>query len=77
MVVAAGRTVAAYLRPGALVVLELTVYPGVTEDVLGAVLAEASGLKSGIDFHLGYSPERINPGDREHRLDTRGEDCRG
>jgi len=70
MVVAAGRTVAAHLRTGALVVLESTVYPGVTEDVLGAILAEASGLRPGIDFHLGYSPERINPGDREHRLDT-------
>ena len=70
MVVAAGRTVAAHLGPGALVVLESTVYPGVTEDVLGTVIADASGLRAGIDFHLGYSPERINPGDREHRLDT-------
>ena len=49
---------------------ETTVYPGVTEEVCGPVLAAASGLRQGRDFQLGYSPERINPGDREHRLET-------
>ena len=58
------------LRPGGLVVFESTVYPGVTEEVCGPLLAAASGLRQGQDFQLGYSPERINPGDREHRLET-------
>jgi UDP-N-acetyl-D-glucosamine/UDP-N-acetyl-D-galactosamine dehydrogenase len=58
------------LRPGGLVVVESTVYPGVTEEVCGPLLAEISGLRPGPDFGLGYSPERINPGDREHRLET-------
>ncbi len=58
------------LRPGAMVVFELTVYPGVTEEVCGPVLAQTSGLAQGRDFFLGYSPERINPGDPEHRLET-------
>ncbi len=58
------------LRPGALVVLESTVYPGVTEEVCGPLLAAASGLRQGRDIKLGYSPERINPGDREHRLES-------
>ena len=52
-----------------LVVFESTVYPGVTEEVCGPALAEASGLAAGRDFLLGYSPERINPGDREHTVD--------
>lgn len=51
------------------VVFESTVYPGVTEDVCGPILAEVSGLERGRDFFLGYSPERINPGDREHTVD--------
>jgi UDP-N-acetyl-D-galactosamine dehydrogenase len=50
-------------------VLESTVYPGVTEEVVGPALAEASGLQPGRDFFLGYSPERINPGDRQHTLE--------
>ncbi len=54
---------------GAIVVFESTVYPGVTEDVCGAELAAASGLACGQDFFLGYSPERVNPGDKEHRVD--------
>ena len=54
---------------GAIVVFESTVYPGVTEKVCGPLLAEASGLECGRDFFLGYSPERINPGDREHTVD--------
>jgi UDP-N-acetyl-D-galactosamine dehydrogenase len=52
-----------------LVVYESTVYPGVTEDVCGPILVRASGLKRGTDFKLGYSPERINPGDKEHTLE--------
>lgn len=67
--VAASRTVGAALAPGAVVVYESTVYPGVTEDVCGPVLEEVSGLAGGRDFFLGYSPERINPGDRVHTLD--------
>ncbi len=63
------RTVGAALAPGATVVLESTVYPGVTEDVCGPILEAASGLRAGRDFFLGYSPERVNPGDREHRLE--------
>ena len=65
-VVAASKTVAKVLKKGDLVIYESTVYPGVTEDICGPVLEEASGLKQGIDFNLGYSPERINPGDQEH-----------
>ncbi len=63
------RTVAGAMRKGAIVVLESTVYPGVTEEVCGTELAAASSLKSGTDFFLGYSPERINPGDREHTVE--------
>jgi UDP-N-acetyl-D-galactosamine dehydrogenase len=58
------------LKPGSVVVFESTVYPGLTRDVCGPWLASASGLRQGIDFKLGYSPERINPGDRRHRLET-------
>lgn len=75
MVEAASRTVAALL-PAAVaegrvpvVVYESTVYPGVTEDVCATILEAASGLVCGRDFFLGYSPERINPGDREHTID--------
>ncbi len=68
-VVKASETVARALRKGAVVVFESTVYPGVTEDVCGPILAKVSGLKQGTDFKLGYSPERINPGDREHTLE--------
>ncbi|MEC5382417.1 nucleotide sugar dehydrogenase [Aurantimonas sp. C2-6-R+9] len=63
---AACRTIAPHLRPGAAVVFESTVYPGVTEDVCGRLLAELSDLRCGVDFTLGYSPERINPGDKHH-----------
>ncbi len=66
---AASRTVGAMLKPGAVVVYESTVYPGVTEELCGPILEEASGLKCGVDFKLGYSPERINPGDKEHTLE--------
>ncbi|MEK0085300.1 nucleotide sugar dehydrogenase [Benzoatithermus flavus] len=63
-------TIGSVLQKGALVVFESTVYPGVTEEVCGPWLAQASGLVQGVDFALGYSPERINPGDKEHRLET-------
>ena len=66
---AACRTIAPHLRAGAVVVLESTVYPGVTENVCGPLLAAGSGLECGRDFFLGYSPERINPGDREHTVE--------
>jgi UDP-N-acetyl-D-galactosamine dehydrogenase len=58
------------LRPGAVVVFESTVYPGLTRTVCGPLLARASGLAQGSAFKLGYSPERINPGDAQHRLDN-------
>ena len=66
---AACRTIGKVIRPGALVVFESTVYPGATEDVCGPEIARVSGLTAGRDFKLGYSPERINPGDREHTLE--------
>lgn len=64
------ETIGPRLQKGALVVFESTVFPGVTEDICGPWLAEASGLRQGEDFALGYSPERINPGDTVHRLET-------
>lgn len=67
--IGASETIASALRPGCVVVFESTVYPGVTEEICGAVLARISGLKPGIEFKLGYSPERINPGDKEHTLE--------
>lgn len=68
-VIKASETVASVLQPGMVVVFESTVYPGVTEEVCLPILEEGSGLKLG-EFGLGYSPERINPGDTEHRLDN-------
>ncbi|WP_198162867.1 nucleotide sugar dehydrogenase [Sphingobium sp. TCM1] len=65
---AACETVGAHMRPGAAVVIESTVYPGTTEDVCGPLLEQASGLARGVDFVLGYSPERINPGDTKHGI---------
>ena len=62
--------IGANLSPGSIVVFESTVYPGATEEVCQPILEQASGLKCGVDFKLGYSPERINPGDKEHRLET-------
>lgn len=64
------RTVGRAMRKGAIIVFESTVYPGVTEDICGPALAEHSGLVAGEDFFLGYSPERINPGDHTHRVDA-------
>jgi len=66
---AASETVARHIAKGAIVVYESTVYPGVTEDECGPILATGSGLVCGEEFFLGYSPERINPGDREHTVD--------
>ena len=64
----ASRTVGQNLSPGTIVVFESTVYPGVTEDVCVPIIDKESGLKCGIDWKIGYSPERINPGDRVHTL---------
>lgn len=66
----ASEMIGGFLKPGDIVVFESTVYPGVTEDVCGVILEETSGLKSGVDFYLGYSPERINPGDKHNTLDV-------
>jgi UDP-N-acetyl-D-glucosamine dehydrogenase len=60
----AAHMLARYLRPGATVILESTTYPGTTEELVGPVLEEGSGLAAGVDFHLGYSPERIDPGNQ-------------
>jgi UDP-N-acetyl-D-galactosamine dehydrogenase len=67
---AASRTVGAALKQGDIVVYESTVYPGCTEEICGPILEATSGLKSGRDFTLGFSPERINPGDSKHRFET-------
>jgi UDP-N-acetyl-D-galactosamine dehydrogenase len=64
----ASETVARALKRGSIVCYESTVYPGLTEDFCGPILAQVSGLSQGSDFKLGYSPERINPGDKEHTL---------
>ncbi|MDO4290319.1 MAG: nucleotide sugar dehydrogenase [Eggerthellaceae bacterium] len=69
-VIGASRTLGTHLRPGSIVVYESTVYPGVTEDVCVPILERESGLKCGVDFKVGYSPERINPGDKVHTLTT-------
>lgn len=66
----ASRTVGSVLPKGAVVVFESTVYPGVTEAICRPILARVSGLEPGVDFKVGYSPERINPGDKVHRLET-------
>jgi len=66
----ASRTAGAALKPGGLVIFESTVYPGTTEEICVPLIEAASGLKHNVDFYTGYSPERINPGDRQHRLET-------
>ena len=66
----ASKTVGRNLTKGSIVVFESTVYPGVTEDICVPILEKESGLKCGVDFKVGYSPERINPGDKVHRLET-------
>lgn len=69
-VIRASEVVGRYLSPGSIVVYESTVYPGVTEDVCRPILEQVSGLVCGKDFRIGYSPERINPGDKVHRLEN-------
>ena len=66
----ASRILGQNLTKGSVVVFESTVYPGVTEDICVPILEQESGLKCGVDFKIGYSPERINPGDKVHRLET-------
>lgn len=66
----ASRVVGRNLTKGSIVVFESTVYPGVTEDICVPILEKESGLKCGVDFKVGYSPERINPGDKVHRLEN-------
>ena len=66
----ASRILGRNLTKGSVVVFESTVYPGVTEDICVPILEKESGLKCGVDFKIGYSPERINPGDKVHRLET-------
>lgn len=68
--VKASETVGSVLKPGDIVIYESTVYPGATEDDCVPVLEKVSGLKFNVDFYVGYSPERINPGDKVHRLTT-------
>ncbi len=68
--ISASQTIGKILQKGGLVVYESTVYPGVTEDICRPILEKLSCLKGGIDFQVGYSPERINPGDKKYRLDT-------
>lgn len=69
-VIGASEIVGRNLTAGSIVVYESTVYPGVTEDVCVPILESESGLKCGVDFKVGYSPERINPGDKQHRLEN-------
>jgi UDP-N-acetyl-D-glucosamine dehydrogenase len=66
----AGTMLARYVRPGATIVLESTTWPGTTEELLGPLIEEASGLAAGTDFHLGYSPERIDPGNQTYTFRT-------
>lgn len=67
--ISASECVGKVIGKGAVVVFESTVYPGVTEDICGPIIEKTSGLSRGIDFKLGYSPERINPGDKDHALE--------
>lgn len=69
-VIGASEIVGKNLAKGSIVVFESTVYPGVTEDVCVPIIEKESGLKCGVDFKVGYSPERINPGDKVHRLEN-------
>jgi UDP-N-acetyl-D-galactosamine dehydrogenase len=68
-VISASRSIGRNLAPGSIVVYESTVYPGVTEEICVPILEAESGLKCGVDFKVGYSPERINPGDKVHTVD--------
>ena len=69
-VIDASTTLGRNLTEGSIVVYESTVYPGVTEEICIPILERESGLRCGVDFKIGYSPERINPGDKEHRLEN-------
>ena len=69
-VMSAARMIGQNLKKGAIVVLESTVYPGATEEVVKPILEEESGMRCGTDFKIGYSPERINPGDEEHTTES-------
>ena len=69
LTLSAAETVGKNLKNGATVVLVSTVYPGVTEEIIAPILERESGLKCGADFKIGYTPERINPGDKAHTLD--------
>lgn len=69
-VIGASEILGRNLTPGSIVVYESTVYPGCTEDICIPILEKESGLKCGVDFKIGYSPERINPGDKVHRLEN-------
>ncbi len=69
-IISSSETVGRHLTKGSIVVYESTVYPGVTEDICIPILEKESGLKCGADFKVGYSPERINPGDKIHRLEN-------
>ena len=69
-VIGASEIVGRNLTKGSIVVYESTVYPGCTEDICIPILEKESGLKCGEDFKVGYSPERINPGDKVHRLEN-------
>ena len=68
-VISASEIVGRNLKKDAIVILESTVYPGVTEEIMAPILEKESGLKVGIDFKVGYSPERVNPGDKKHTID--------
>lgn len=70
ILIGASEIVGKHLKPGAIVCYESTVYPGATEEICIPVLEKASGLTAGVDFSVGYSPERINPGDKVHTLET-------
>ena len=65
----ASETVGKNMKKGSIIVYESTVYPGTTEEICGPILEQESGMKSGEDFFLGYSPERVNPGDKKHTID--------
>jgi len=68
-VISASEIVGQNLKKDAIVVLESTVYPGVSEEIMGPILEKESGFKIGKDFKIGYSPERVNPGDKDHTID--------
>jgi len=65
----ASRTVGKHMKKGAIIVYESTVWPGTTEEICGPILEKESGMKCGTDFKLGYSPERVNPGDKQHTIE--------